>query len=129
MRTSIKSIRPLIGHLGLITTPSPIMLLLLQLATQVVNNWDHGDLAASVRALGEHLAEIQADRNQHQSSIAFAREHYALPSDDDIEIDDAPLTSASHEGVWINAWLWVDHDQVSVPCQTNDGKDTTTPTG
>lgn len=105
------------------------MLLLLQLATQVVDNWDRGDLAASVRALGEHLAEIQADRDHHQSSIVFAREHYALPSADDIEIDDAPLTSASHEGVWINAWLWVDHDQVPVPCPPDERKDTTTPTG
>ncbi|WP_225781153.1 hypothetical protein [Xenophilus sp. Marseille-Q4582] len=88
------------------------MLLLEQLATQVVDHWDRGDLAASVRALSEHLLELRNDRLRHQASIAFARDHYAMPSGDDIEIDEAPLTSASHEGVWISAWLWVDHDEV-----------------
>ena len=88
------------------------MLLLEQLATAVVDNWDRCDLAASVRALSEHLKELHNDRLRHQASIAFARDHYAVPSDDDIEIDEAPLTSASHEGVWISAWVWVDHDQV-----------------
>lgn len=88
------------------------MLHLEQLATQVIDNWDRGDLAASVRALGEHLAEIRTDRLRHESQIAFARERYAVPSDDTIEIDPEPLTSASHEGVWIHAWLWVDHDDV-----------------
>lgn len=88
------------------------MILLEQLATQVVENWDRGDLAARVRALSDHLEDLRNDRRRHQAAIAFARDHYAVPSDDDIEIDDAPLTSASHEGVWISAWLWVDHDQV-----------------
>lgn len=96
------------------------MLFLEQLATAVVDHWDRGDLAASVRALGEHLHELREDRLRHHASIAFARDRYAMPSDDDIEIDEAPLTSAGHEGVWISAWLWVDHDQVpavSAPSQ------------
>lgn len=88
------------------------MLLLEQLATRVVDTWDSGDLAASVRALGEHLAEIRTERLRDEPSIAFARDHYVAPSDDTIEIDPEPLTSASHEGVWVNAWLWVDHDDV-----------------
>lgn len=88
------------------------MLLLEQLATKVVETWDRGDLAASVRALSEHLEELRADRQRHEASIACARDHYAMPSDDDVEIDDAPLTSASHEGVWVSAWLWVDNDRL-----------------
>lgn len=100
--------------------PISSMLLLEQLATRVVDHWDRGDLAASVRALSGHLKELRENRIQHAASIAFARDHYAMPSDDEIEIDDTPLTSASHEGVWISAWLWVDHDQVpdaSAPAQ------------
>lgn len=97
------------------------MLLLEQLATQVVDNWGHGDLAASVRALSEHLGDLRRDRLHHEACIAFARDRYAVPSDDDIEIDDAPLTSASHEGVWISAWLWVDHDQVPPVTSQEEG--------
>lgn len=97
------------------------MLLIEQLATEVVARWEEGDLAASVRALAEHLEELRADRQHHQAAIDFAREHYALLSDDDIEIDDTPLTSASHEGVWVSAWLWVDHDHVPAPGAQKSG--------
>lgn len=88
------------------------MILLEQLAIAVVDRWDQGNLAASMRAMADHLDELRADRLRHAASIAYARDHYAIPSGDDIEIDDAPLTSASHERVWVSAWLWVDHDQV-----------------
>lgn len=64
------------------------MLLLEQLAAAVVDHWDHGDLAARVRALSEHLNELRSDRVRYQAAIDFARDHYAVPSDDDIEVDD-----------------------------------------
>jgi hypothetical protein len=43
--------------------------------------------------------------------IARARDKYALGSNDDVEIDDGALTSAGDEGTWVQAWVWLPHDQ------------------
>jgi len=42
-----------------------------------------------------------------QEAIEIARSVYALPSNDDIEIDDTPQLSRALGGVWVQAWVWV----------------------
>jgi len=39
--------------------------------------------------------------------IILARQMYADDSDDDIEIDDNAEASASPDGTWIAAWVWL----------------------
>jgi len=39
--------------------------------------------------------------------VALAREQYALPSDDDIEIDDKPMLAKTERGTWVAAWVWI----------------------
>lgn len=39
--------------------------------------------------------------------ISAAREQYADPSNNDIEIDDKPRLSKSEDGVWVQAWVWI----------------------
>lgn len=56
-----------------------------------------------LRAL--HLADDTQDANIF--TIERARELYCYGSDDDIEIDDEPLLSASENGVWVSAWVYV----------------------
>jgi hypothetical protein len=43
-------------------------------------------------------------------AIERARERYAAPSDDDIEIDDSPAAERADGGVWVQAWVWVPDD-------------------
>jgi hypothetical protein len=54
-------------------------------------------------ALGE-CEKAAAYRAFHKSEIARAREEYV---DDDLAIDDKPVTSDAGDGVWISAWVWV----------------------
>lgn len=39
--------------------------------------------------------------------IQRARDTYATPSDNDLEIDAEPCTSIGDDGVWVAAWVWV----------------------
>ena len=41
--------------------------------------------------------------------IEKARRMYAAPSDDNIEIDMEPLVSESDDGMWVQAWVYVDN--------------------
>lgn len=43
-------------------------------------------------------------------ATAWAREHYADTSDNDLEIDDEPFHSESEDGIWVSAWVWVPMD-------------------
>lgn len=43
-----------------------------RLARDVVASWEHGDLAAAVRALDQRLQEIANDRETHQDLIERA---------------------------------------------------------
>ena len=59
---------------------------------------------------------------QIADAIRYAREHYAAPSGDDIEIDDEPATSVADDdtltrGVWVAAWVWapIDDEQEGAP--------------
>lgn len=87
------------------------MLTLERLARDVIASWEHGDLAAAVRALDERLREIAADRVRHRDLIERAIGIYA---DDDIDIDaDDTFISGSDEGAFVMAWLWMPGDVVS----------------
>lgn len=79
------------------------MLMLEQLARDVVKNWASGDLAQTVRNLDTLLQEMAADRLLYAAQIAEAGHQ----TNDDLEIDDDPLLSVADEGVWVSAWVWV----------------------
>lgn len=44
--------------------------------------------------------------------VEFARYKYALPSDNDIEIDDGAAVQWTEEGYWVSAWVWVSDEDV-----------------
>ena len=83
------------------------MLKLEELARQVVDNWESRHLQVHVRALAQHLKQLDADRQQYAAHIQQARDRYA---NDDLEIDDLPLVSPSAQpgSAFVNAWLWID---------------------
>ncbi len=83
------------------------MLLLEQLATDVVKRRDKDELAGAVARLAKHLSDLKLDRLEHEGTINAARSNYAEPSDNDIEVDDEPMLSIADEGVWVSAWVWV----------------------
>lgn len=60
----------------------------------------------------EEAMRAEKDIRREAKAIAYAREEYADPSDNDIEIDDNPLTCDAGNGVWINAWVWVPNDAI-----------------
>ena len=43
--------------------------------------------------------------------IEAARDMYAAPSDDDIEIDDDPELSHADYGCWVQAWVFVRYNE------------------
>lgn len=83
------------------------MLVLEELARNVVKSWETGDLSMHVRDLSQHLEELQADRVSYAQQIVQAGRRFTT---DDCEIDDAPVVSPGGEpeaGLWISAWLWL----------------------
>jgi len=82
------------------------MLMLEELARSVVEHWADNSLAEHVRALMEHLQQIDADREKYADFIGKARTLYAGI---DLEFDDMPLVSsgADSDGAFINAWVWI----------------------
>lgn len=50
--------------------------------------------------------------NQREAVIQLARQNYAEPSNDDIEIDDKPTLAMSDDGTWVQAWVWVSDEDV-----------------
>jgi outer membrane murein-binding lipoprotein Lpp len=81
-----------------------------RLAVQVVDRWERGDLAAAVRELACHLDMLRDDRIRYKSQIDAARETYATPSDNDIEVDTDAMVSATENGCWVSAWVMVRED-------------------
>lgn len=55
--------------------------------------------------LKEHAEDQARDAAAHGAEISKAREDY---TNDDCEIDDAPMVSVGDSGVWVNAWVWVE---------------------
>jgi hypothetical protein len=52
-------------------------------------------------------ADLKTRCDYHTKAITYARNTYAAPSDNELEIDDLPHTSTSDEGCWVAAWVWV----------------------
>ena len=46
--------------------------------------------------------------------VAYARETYAAPSDNDLEIDGNPNLSRGDCGTWVAAWVWVPDHEVNI---------------
>lgn len=56
-------------------------------------------------------------------AIELARRIYALPSDNDIEIDDEPKTSRGEDGVWVAAWVFVSKEALGESDEDEDEED------
>lgn len=56
---------------------------------------------------GEGVTDADYEEGSYDEVVQAAREEYAAPSDDDIEIDDNPMTSRGDVGCWVQAWVWV----------------------
>lgn len=83
------------------------MLVLEELAAEVVRAWEGSDLDQAVRLLAEHLNELESDRLTFADHIERAQQQFA---DEHCEIDDAPLIrhdGKPDEGAFISAWVWV----------------------
>lgn len=78
-----------------------------------------GDIPDDWQWLGEMLSKIEEMKKdvseEEASAIEMARKKYLSLASDDIEIDDRPATSEADDGVWINAWLWVLHEEYVEP--------------
>jgi hypothetical protein len=53
------------------------------------------------------ITQLEAEKLQYSEEILYARECYAEPSEDDLEIDEEPLLSVGEGGIWVSAWVWV----------------------
>jgi hypothetical protein len=53
------------------------------------------------------ITQLEAEKQQYSEAILYARECYAEPSEDDLEIDEDPLLSVGDGGIWVSAWVWV----------------------
>jgi hypothetical protein len=70
--------------------------------------------SATVTALINKVLSFESvDSGDASAHITAAREMYAVPSNDDIEIDDNPKTSRGENGTWVSAWVWVHDDEVN----------------
>lgn len=56
----------------------------------------------------EWLKQHEEEAVTHAAVIQRARDEYTTDSNCDIEIDDTPALSIAEEGVWVQAWVWVD---------------------
>ena len=61
---------------------------------------------AELKAALEECRNAIGERTAYAQEIEKAREEFA---NDELEIDDDPVTSVSDEGVWVSAWVWVPH--------------------
>lgn len=50
---------------------------------------------------------LSAECRASAELIERARARYAVPSDDDIEVDDDARISEGEGGAWVQAWVWV----------------------
>ncbi len=56
---------------------------------------------------GEGNTDADYQELSYDEVVEIAREEYADPSDDDLEIDDNPNTSRGDVGCWVQSWVWV----------------------
>ena len=61
--------------------------------------------------LYDRYVESVRESAEFEAEIARAREDYAAPSDNDIEIDAHPPVGPADDGIWVGAWVWVPDDE------------------
>lgn len=57
--------------------------------------------------LAKRYEESLQELVTYATQIAQARDDYARPSGDNLEIDDEPCLSVGDDGLWVSAWVWV----------------------
>lgn len=70
-------------------------------------------LTASVLNQGQALTAL-AEADTDPNSPAFIEAARKIWADDDVEIDDDPLTSRAEHGCWVSAWVWVSNEAVGL---------------
>lgn len=68
-------------------------------------------IAAFKRLLKDGLTQGEAIHVLHDHGDKFPAYAADVDTDDDLEVDDKPLYSASDEGVWVMAWVHVPHPE------------------
>jgi hypothetical protein len=68
--------------------------------------------------------ESDADGGLHHDDAEkmreFARDKYAIPSSDDIEIDPGAQLSVGDEGAFVQAWVWVSFEDVGLGSEEDE---------
>lgn len=82
------------------------MLLLEQLARNVIASWESGDPEKAITDLDNFLKVLDQERIDHEGTIAAAVDNYAWDNGD-ISFDANPLLSVADDGVFVSAWVWV----------------------
>ena len=77
-------------------------------AAENVNLPDKKKALEHLHALHQETVSGTADIVTYANEIALAREQYQLGSDYNIEIDESPPVSVADDGVWVQAWVWVE---------------------
>jgi hypothetical protein len=75
----------------------------------------HADNTNEIAAAGkEALTEYDGKVNdpRRMPAIVAAQEEYAIPSDDNIEIDDDAMIADSGDGIWVQAWVYVRNEDI-----------------
>lgn len=65
-------------------------------------------------------ATTEVEEERCSVAVEIAREVYAAPSDDDVEVDDHPVANLAGDpsepleerGVWVQAWLYVHPEEI-----------------
>lgn len=68
------------------------------------------DALAAVLVAQSYITNAK-DSRADPALIEAARDLYAMRSGDDVEIDDDAGTSGSDAGTWVQAWVYVRHDE------------------
>jgi hypothetical protein len=75
--------------------------------------WSTSDdeaMEAGFAALAAYEAKLNDPRRM--PAIVAAQEEYAIPSDDNIEIDDDAMLADSGDGIWVQAWVYVRNEDI-----------------
>jgi len=75
--------------------------------------WVEEDPEEALRAME---AKIDGLGSAGPELVQMAREQYAEGSSDNIEIDDDAGFSATDNGTWVQAWVWLDGVKCDRPC-------------
>lgn len=86
------------------------MSILEDLARRVIGSWEDGDLAGAVRDLDVYLREQDELRAAHEGTIQAAIANF--DEEDCQVVEGSPLLSVAEDGVWVQAWVRVEIEEV-----------------